>query len=392
MKHISRSIEPQLQQRLEKGRSILLLGPRQTGKTTLMMELSADFNLSFINPRTRLRYEKDPSLLLGEVANIAESLGKKPLVILDEVQKVPSIMDVVQGLIDSDSAQFILTGSSARKLKRDENMNLLPGRVIPMFMDPLSYPELADRKLALEDLLTDGSLPRIVLTELPEDRDELLEAYVAIYLEEEVRMESIVRKLANFSRFLELAAAESGNAVNYLKLSRQVGVAHTTISGYYQILEDCLVAERIEPFLKTKTRRKLTKSQKYVFFDLGVRRIAAGEGKRSSLEQMGRLFEQFVGLELIRTLRFKPGRMKLRYWRDLNGVEVDWIVDGPDTLIPIEVKWTDSPRLKDAKHLAVFLDEYEEAATGYIVCRTPRRMKLADNIYAIPWQDISTLI
>jgi len=263
-------------------------------------------------------------------------------------------MDVIQDLIDRKIAQFLLTGSSARKLKRGDNVNLLPGRIIPLRMDTLTYDEMPSAKIKLNDLLIYGSLPQVLLSKTFDEKEELLDSYVSIYLEEEIRSEAIVRNLANFARFLELAASESGYAVNYSKLSQQIGVAHTTIADYYQILEDCLVVERIEPLTKSKTRHKLSKTQKYIFFDLGLRRFAAREGRRLPIKYMGHLFEQFVALELIKYSRFQKARIQIRYWRDPDGPEVDWVIDHPDKLIPIEVKYTDKPNVDDAKHLKTF--------------------------------------
>lgn len=377
---------------LAKGRNILLLGPRQTGKTTLIQQIPAALFISFIQPRLRLRYERDPSLLADEIEVLAETMAAKPLVIVDEVQKVPLIMDVIQDLIDRGIAQFIITGSSARKLKRSGSMNLLPGRVIPLHMDPLTLPELKHQKMDLETMLLYGTLPQIYLTEAITDKNELLNAYVSLYLEEEIRAESVVRNLANFAQFMELAASEAGNTVNYLKLSQEIGVAHSTIAAYYQIGEDCLLMERVPPFLQGKTRRKLQRAQKYLFFDLGLRRIAAREGVDPARTILGRLFEQFVGLELLRHCRFLNAENRLFYWRDTNGFEIDWILQLADgQLIPIEVKLTDAPREQDAKYLNIFLNEYTEAKVGYIICQTPRKAKITPKVYALPWQEMLTV-
>lgn len=391
MRHITRLIKPRFTQYLEHGRSILLLGPRQTGKTTLIKEIPAALKISFIQPRVRLKYEKDPSLLADEIEVIREQESTIPTVIIDEIQKVPSIMDVVQDLIDRNIAKFILTGSSARKLRRGQDINLLPGRVMIMHLDPFSYTEIKDQKISLDDLLIQGSLPGIILTPFQEERDDLLEAYVTTYLEEEIRSEAVVRNLGAFSKFLELAASESGKAVNYTKLSQEIGIAHSTITSYYQILQDCLIVEAIEAFTKSSTRKKLSKAKKYLFFDMGVRRVAAREGIKLPNEYKGRLFEQFVGLELIRHSRITQNRARLLYWRDPDGPEVDWVLESPTQLTPIEVKWSETPTLADAKHLIQFLTEYPEATKGYIICRAERRMKITDNIYAIPWQEINTL-
>lgn len=334
-----------------------------------------------------MRYEKEPFALTAEVEKLAEGHRKNlPLIIIDEIQKVPILVDTVQDLIDRKIARFILTGSSARKLRRGNNINLLPGRVIPLRLDPFVQQELGSRSDSLNTLLLDGALPEIFLQKNAEEREELLEAYVTIYLEEEVRAEAIVRDLGHFARFLELAASESGKIVNFSKLSQEIGVTHLTITSYYQILEDCLVAERVEPVIKSKTRRRLSKTQKYLLYDLGVRRITAHEGRRLSKEQMGHLFEQYVGLELIRMGRLSQEKFFVRYWRDPGGPEIDWIVETKDGYIPVEVKWTTTPTEQDTKYLQIFLDEYTDAKKGFIICRTPHPMKINKNLYALPWE------
>jgi len=393
MHYIQRLIESRIPEIRGMGKSILLLGPRQTGKTTLINQLKADKQFTLANPKDRLRYEKDPGALTSEIEFIAEQAKDKdsilPFIIIDEIQKLPLLMDAIQDLIDRKLAQFLLTGSSARKLKRDGDVNLLPGRAIPLRLDPLMYKELIAiprSHYALNSLLLDGALPEIVLTEDLKQRELLLDAYVTTYLEEEIRAEALVRDLGPFARFLELAASESGKIVNLTKLSQEIGVAHSTIVSYYQILEDCLISERIEPITVTPTRRKLIKAQKYLMYDLGVRRMAAREGRELPREQMGHLLEQFVGLELLRILRLSEPRHQLKFWRDATGPEVDWVIDAHDTYIPIEVKWTERPTLQDAKHLQLFLNEYSQAKKGFIICRTPHAMKLSSNIYALPWE------
>lgn len=391
MDYIYRKIENKIINTLLRGKSVLLLGARQTGKTTLINRISSDLHLSLVQPTIRQYYEKNPAILTGEVEAIAEKNQNKPLVILDEVQKVPEILDAVQDLIDRGIAKFILTGSSLRK-PRHGKINLLPGRVVVLKLDPLSFAELPDENQSLNDILLYGTLPGIATVKKSKDKEIDLTSYVTTYLEEEIRAEAIVRNIGAFARFLNLAATESGNIVNFNKLSQEIGVAHTTISSYYQILEDCLITERIEPLIQSKIRRRLTRSQKYIFFDLGVRRISAEEGIRLTDKTMGNLFEQFIALELIYYSRFLDEKIKIHFWRDPNGPEVDWILVKHNHYIPIEVKWTTKPSLKDAKHLLTFLKEYSNTENAYIVCRIPREIKLADHIYAIPWQEVHCLL
>ena len=391
MKYIKRLIEDRIRYTLNRDKSVLLLGARQTGKTTLTNQFKHDLLVSFVEPDIRQRYEKSPQLLKGEVESlIAAEAPKRPLVILDEVQKVPVILDVVQDLIDRGKANFILTGSSARKLRRGAQVNLIPGRIVAFKMDPFSIQEFPAKDL--NERLFYGSLPGILAVAKQPDRETDLEAYVTTYLEEEIRAEAVVRSLGNFARFLELAASESGGIINLRKLSQEIGVSHTTIGAYYQILEDCLIAERIEPLTQSKIRKKLTKSEKYLFFDLGVRRLAAHEGTKPPRDTMGMLFEQFIGLELLRNMHIKGHGAKIRFWRDPDGPEVDWVIDEAGIYTPVEVKWTDNPRQSDIRHLEVFLSEYKTAKSGFIVCRIPRKIKLSEKITALPWQLVDEII
>lgn len=393
MEYLHRSTEHVIEKTLDRGKSLLLLGARQTGKTTLLGRFPADYTISLIQPAVRQRYERNASLLTGEIESLAKrTVGKKPLVLLDEIQKVPELMDAVQDLIDRRLAQFMLTGSSARKLRTGKKINLLPGRVVVLQLDPLTLRESSSLQPSLSDLLLYGSLPGIMTVQDPSERERDLISYVSTYLEEEIRAEALVRSVGMFARFLLLAASESGNLINYHKLSQEIGISHTTIAGYFQILEDCLIAERVDPYVHTATRRRLTKSSKYIFFDLGIRRTCAEEGFPLPNEYMGKLFEQWVGLELIRCARLSSERINIHFWRDPDGPEVDWIIKKNNELIPVEVKWTAFPDQKDIRHLELFLKEYHQAQKGFVVCQSPERVQLTPHIEAIPWTEVDSLI
>lgn len=387
MIHIPRKIEKLLLHHLDRGKSILLLGPRQTGKSTLIKKVPCELFLNLVIPGERIRYEKDPSILIKEIEALEHVNNKPPLIIIDEVQKVPEIMDVIQTLIDDSAAQFVLTGSSARKLRRSGAINMLPGRIVKLRLDPLcllEYSELPD----LVHLLEFGSLPGLFHVDKDEDKEIDIESYVSTYLEEEVRAEALVRQMGTFARFLELAGAESGNMINYSNIAQDIGVAHTTIAAYFEILEDCLLLEKIPPLTKSPSRKRLSRSPKFLMFDPGVRRVCAREGRGFSREQTGRIFEQFIGLELIRISRFSTKRIIVKYWHDHDGPEVDWVIDCGTMYVPIEVKWTDAPSLKDSRHLLAFLKEYPNTDKGYIICRCPRAMKISDKVTALPWQEL----
>jgi uncharacterized protein len=393
MTYIHRLIEENIRETLARGKSILLLGPRQTGKTTVFtQQIRPDISYSFAKASMRQRYEQNPALLESELEEQIRSYAKPPIIFIDEVQKIPRVMDIAQYLIDTKAAQFILTGSSARKLKTGKDLNLLPGRVVALTMTPLLYDEMPDPKPKLEDILLYGSLPGI-RTEINEAvRETDLYSYVTTYLEEEIRAEAAVRNVGHFSRFLEVAAGESGKQLNFTRLSQDVGISDTTIANYYQILEDCLITTRIDPITLSQTKRRLIKSPKYLFFDLGVRRACANEGVQLPQKLMADLFEHYVGNELVAHGQLMSRQIKVKYWRDTAGPEIDFVLDAQHHYIPIEVKWSTNPSTSDTKHLKKFMQEYADVKLAYIICRTPRRYKIADKIIALPWQEIGQML
>ena len=392
MTYIRRKLAGNILDILKRGKSILLLGARQTGKTTMInQEIVPDLIYSFVDPEVRIRYEKDQTLLTRELKLTLQTWDKLPIIFIDEIQRVPNVTDIAQLLIDQKKAQFILTGSSAHKLKHGATVNLLPGRVVALIMDPLHFDELPKNWQNLNDILLYGTLPFIVLDANNDNREADLRSYVTTYLEEEIRAEALVRNIGNFSRFLELAASESGYIVNFTKLSQDVGVASTTIIDYYQVLEDCMITLRIDPIIHSISHRRLIKSPKYIFFDLGVRRACTNEGHQLPEKYLAHLFEQYIGIELIHQTR-KLSSTQLRYWRDSNNVEVDYVLETSGRYIPIEVKWTEEPSINDARHLKKFLSEYENTDKGYIICRTPQAVEISENIIALPWQRVKEII
>lgn len=383
-----RDIQANIEQTLAHGKSVLIFGARQTGKTTLSKQLDLDHSISLLRPALRNKYSQNPDQLIKELEALKSSLVRKPLVLIDEIQKAPALLDVVQFLIDEGIAQFVLTGSSARKLRKSSELNLLPGRVVVYHMDPLTITECPHTWATLDTLLFDGSLPGIVSTQSSQDRYETLESYALIYLEEEIRAEALVKNVDSFAHFLELAARESGHITNYSKLAQQIGINHLTVKTYYQILVDSLVAFRVPPFTISSCRSRLTKASKIIFFDLGVRRLCAKEGKQQPLEAQGRLLEQWVGLELFRYKHMTKAMINILFWRDNSGVEVDYVIEKENCLIPIEVKLTASPRPRDIRHLQTFLSEYPTAKHAYIICNCDMPMAMSPNITALPWRHV----
>jgi len=387
---------------IKKNYSCLILGPRQAGKTTLVNECLENVKNVAVyllqDPSLRIELERDPSRIINQI----RALKKNPCVFIDEVQKVPALFDAVQILADSKDAHFILTGSSARKLKR-HGVNLLPGRIKRYYLSPLLWGELglvkecAIKELSVENInrnvpysfeesLIYGSLPGIVNLP-PRERPDFLRAYAEIYLEEEIRAEALSRKIGAFARFLELAAVESGTSPNLLKLSNESGVSQPAVKEFYNILEDTLVVERVEPYLKS-ARKRILSSSKYYFFDLGVRNILSRFPLASDLvnTQKGTLFEHAVMLEVIRRVKTLNKNYKICYWRTSAGAEVDCIIDLGTRIIPIEIKSSSYIAQSEIKGLKSFLGDYGKLAKhGYVIKMGGRKEVLADNITAIPW-------
>lgn len=394
--YIERELLAPLHHTLQRGKSVLLMGPRQTGKSTLIeQQVTTDLTYSFLQTDIRRQFEQHPEHILSEIKAFRMLHPDKPLpmVYIDEVQLVPDILDNVQYAIDHKLAQFVLSGSSARKLKlRKQGINFLPGRLINLRLDTLSISELAHLTVPLSQRLLYGTLPEIVLQESDADRDQLLTAYANLYLEQEIRAEALVRNLVSFSQFLQLMAIESGNTVNINRLAERIGIKRHTLYDYLSILEDCLIIDRIEPLTDTTSRRRLSKANKYLFFDSGVRRIAAGESAHIPEKYYGALFEQFIGMECIKFIRQHAPQATLRYWQDHAGPEVDWVIELNHRFLPIEVKYTDKPTAGDARHLKKFMAEYSCHEPGLVICRVPRPMELAPNILAVPWEELFGLL
>lgn len=390
---ITRLLENNIRQALQRGKSILLLGPRQTGKTTLIeKQIKPEISYSFARAATRQRYEQNPALLESELEERIKTFSEPPIIFIDEVQKIPAVIDIAQHLIDSQKAQFILSGSSARKLKTGKALNLLPGRVVALHMTPFLYQEVSTvLNPTLEHLLLYGSLPGIITVPDESSQEIDLYSYVSTYLEDEVRAEALVRNVGNFARFLQIAAGEAGKQLNFTRLSQDIGIADTTIANYYQILEDCMLLLRVEPITETYTKRRLVKTSKYLFYDLGVRRACANEGTGLPKKIMADLFEHYVGNELVYQGQLRSPQIKVRYWRDTAGPEIDFVLDIAHRYFPIEVKWTDKPDSNDARHLKKFMEEYPQAEQAYLICQTPHRYKLSDSITVLPWQEICTI-
>jgi predicted AAA+ superfamily ATPase len=398
--YYSRYVEDIISGIKSKNKVKLLLGSRQSGKSTMLKHcMLSKKGVMFINlqdRRIRYKYERDRAAFLQEL----DAAADVKVVFIDEIQKVPALLDDIQFFYDNDPSrfEFFVTGSSARKLKV-HSANLLPGRMHLFHMTPVLQAEIRDAVIipldmkrenpfpgrSLEDLLVYGNLPGIYA----EERDswkETLSAYSELYVENEVRLENLVNDMGSFLMFLKLAARESGQTVNYSRLAAVLGVSVNTVRNYYTILEDTYIGLRIPAF--GRSRKKLVSAPRFLIFDLGVRNALTELPLNNTLIEFdaGHLFEQFVMTELFYRCQCLGRPYKLSSWRTTTGAEVDAVIETPDEVIPVEIKWTDSPKPRDIRHLNKFLDLHSDIAErGYLVCRVDRPRKLDKRIVALPW-------
>ena len=370
-------------------KSCFILGPRQTGKTTLVNGCLKDtphLRIDLLQYQEFIRYAQNLGQFRKEVSSGIES-SKFNTVVVDEIQKLPALLDEIHSLLEQYQGRikFILTGSSARKLKR-HGVNLLAGRAWMFHLFPLTHPEM-ENYFDLDKVLHYGSLPQ-VFQESSEEARLTLETYTNTYLKEEIAQEALVRNLGQFNRFLELASFESGNIINYTTLSREIGLSSNAIKGYYQILEDTLLSHTVPPFVKT-IRKRMTKHPKIYFFDCGItnaftRRLSAELVIGSQL--YGKLFEHFIVLELFRLIAYSHREIRISYLRLHSGLEIDLILEEEEHLIAIEIKSGSAPHGAEAKNLINFGKEFPKAKL-YLVCTTPRSYKI-DSVQVIPWKDL----
>jgi predicted AAA+ superfamily ATPase len=328
---------------LEK-KSLFLFGPRQTGKTTLIKnQLSQYFFIQLLDATLQRRFIEDPSLLLRMIPE------KTKYVIIDEIQKVPALLDIVHLLIEEKKIHFLLTGSSARKLKKS-GVNLLGGRARTKRLYPLTYNELKHH-FDLEKIINFGSLPSIYFSDEP---FEDLKSYVSEYLIQEIAAEGITRNLPAFSRFLTVAALSNGQIINYTQIGSDAGVKRGTVQNYYEILEDTLIGTRLPAWRKSKTRKNI-EADKFYLFDPGVVN-ALCERKYVSLKttDAGFLFETFILNELKAWNEYNNKGVTLSYWKSTSNFEVDFIIDD---YFAIEVKAKNNVNERDMKGLRAILEE-----------------------------------
>ena len=339
-------------QKLNDSHSLFLFGARGTGKTTLLKELFGKKEgilwIDFLTHKDEELFGRHPD----ELSSVLKS-GKYKKVVIDEIQKSPKLLDVVHRCIEAHKdIQFIMTGSSARKLRRG-SANLLAGRAFVYYLYPFTHLELAD-KFSLDETLNFGNLPRILNYQTNEEKKEFLKIYARTYLKEEIQMEQIVRKIDHFRNFLEVAAQVNGQIINYSKIAREVDIDDKTVVQYFQILEDTLVGLLLPPYHRSVRKQQMT-SPKFYFFDLGVKK-ALERSLDSPLVPgtfaFGQAFEHFIVLECYRLNEYFKTDYRFYYLKDKQGLEIDLIIDrGQKASILVEIKSSNNITEADVKTL-----------------------------------------
>lgn len=308
----------------------MLLGPRGTGKSTwIRQHFGGVVSYDLLDTREALRLERNPGLLFDELNSVPEGSW----VVLDEVQKVPVLLDEVQRLMEDRRLQFVLCGSSARKLRRS-GVNLLAGRAIETRMFPLVSAELG-QDFDLSSALESGTLP-LALT--GSDALGYLTTYAHTYLNEEIRAEAITRNVASFSRFLEIASRQNGQVTNLANIARDASVPRATVQNYFEIMVDTLLGYWLRPW-KLKRATKQISHPKFFLFDTGVARALSGRlPYPPSQEELGVLLETFVINEVRAFLSYSRLRYELNFWRNYDGVEVDLLCETTNGFVALEIK------------------------------------------------------
>jgi len=353
--------------------SAFLWGARQTGKSTLLKMMYPDvlyFDLLLSDVFNR--FLSNPGLLRETV--VADKSSSP--VIIDEIQRIPSLLNEVQWLIVNKNRQFILSGSSPRKIVRSGG-NLLGGRALRYELYPLIYREIPDFDLLRA--LNNGLLPRMYLSERPA---RLLSAYVGSYLRDEIMAEARIRNISSFSRFLEAAAFSNGEIVNYSNIASDCGVSSPTIKEYFQILEDTMTG-RFLPSYQKKPKRRVIVAPKFWFFDIGIANYLLKRGTIvSGSEAFGKAFEHFIYHELYSHSHYSGTNYPLSFWRTSSQTEVDFILG--DNEVAVEVKATELANEKHLKGLKIFADEYK--TKRLILVSNDNLPRKTGNISILPWR------
>ena len=354
--------------------TFFLWGPRQTGKTTLLKAAYTDaLWIDLLKAEEYRRYLQNPEFLRAELA-ASESIRQ---VVIDEVQKVPQLLDEAHWLHENRGIHFALCGSSARKVKRGQ-ANLLGGRAVRYELHGLIAGEIG-REFNLDRLLNHGYLPRMYLSDRPQ---RLLSAYVADYLKEEVAAEGLVRNLPVFSEFLNVASLSDTELVNFSTIARDCGVSSHTIKGYFQILEDTLLGRWLPGYTR-RPKRRVIAAPKFYFADVGIVNHLARRGElRPGSELYGKAFENWVFHELSAHNAYAETFATLSYWRLASGIEVDFIVN--DMQVAVEAKSAVKVTTDHLKGLRALGQDHPGIGRRVVVCLERKSRRTEDGILILP--------
>ena len=377
MEFVTRRLATEL---LDSSKSLLLLGPRQTGKSTLLSNIfSSAVTINLVDESTYLEFAAEPRRL----EQILAACGNEKTVFIDEIQRLPSLLNTIQMILDERrGVRFVLTGSSARKLRRG-GANLLPGRIHTFTLGPLVAAELA-YAADEQELLAFGSLPGIYTETRHKDKMKTLSSYAATYLKEEIQAEALTKNIEGFARFLKFAAISSSQFLDLQKLASQAQINHQTARRYFEILEDTLIAHRLEAFAKT-TRTRLVQHPRYFFFDTGVLNGLLGNFTVSD-DRKGPLFETLVITQIIHTIAAKDLMgIRLSSYRTEHNAEVDLIIEGPNSTTALEIKATRNIGVSDLTGLASFAKFYGKPHRAVIAYQGDRQLEVG-GVEVWPWQ------
>ncbi|MDP2194158.1 MAG: DUF4143 domain-containing protein [Alphaproteobacteria bacterium] len=363
------------------GQSCFLWGARKTGKSTfLRRSFPTAYFFDLLKSEVYLRFLKDPSLLREEVLAQLDLHPTQTIFVVDEVQKVPILLDEIHWLIENTNASFILCGSSAKKL-RQKGVNLLGGRAWKFHFFPLIFKEISDFNLL--KCLNDGLIPSHYLSE---HAQRFLKAYIEDYLILEIQAEGLVRNLSAFSKFIEMASYSNAEMINYAHIARDCGVDAKTVKEYFQILFDTLTAYEVKPYTLKSKRDIISSTSKFYFFDTGVVNYIAKK-KINTLQSLdgGKSFETYILHELMAYIHYNEQNHAIYYWRTKTGLETDFIIND----VPLEVKISSTVHRQDLKGILAFMEE-KNVEKGYVICREdhPRKIEVAKDqaLYILPYQ------
>ena len=358
--------------------SFFLFGPRGTGKTLwLSYQFPEACTINLLEGNIRRTLMARPESLV----DIVDANSDKTTFIIDEIQRVPMLLDTIHDLIEKRrSLRFILTGSSARKLKRAGNVDLLGGRAVKCLCHPFLASEMGD-DFTLDSALTLGMIP-LVRYPIGQESEAVLKTYLDVYLQEEIVNEGVIRKLDVFSRFLETASFSHGTVLSASAIAREAGAKRSTVDAYFEILEEMLVCVKLPVFTK-RAKREVIAHQKFYFFDAGVYRTLRPKGPLDRPEEIdGVALEGLVHQHLRAWLDYSGERNALYFWRTRAGLEVDFVIYTPSEFVAIEVKNAAKVRAEDLAGLKAFRDDYPECRT--VLLNRGRQQTMIDGILVAP--------